>query len=289
VFRSAVAAIDLSPSLDPMIACLGDLRRWGVVRLSLVVVLRAGFGQVPGERALGDVRDSLRARANALAGEGIAVDVDIRVGGPAADGILQAASDFGADLMVVGSRSHNLASRMFLGSVARDLIRKTCVPLLLQWIEPATQPVACGIAPVCIDTLRRVLVATDFSRHAGAAERAAIALASLAERVDCMAVLTADAIEATPSLPLMARTALDALASRISAAGGRGEAFLVRGDPREAIGLEAAAHECSLIIVGKHGQHRIASMTIGSTAWRVCEQAGRPVLLVPYSGRWAAE
>ena len=43
----------------------------------------------------------------------------------------------------------------------------------------------------------------------------------------------------------------------------------------------AQERDCSLIVCGKHGQHWVQSMVIGSTALRLCEMAGRPVLLVP--------
>jgi len=182
-----------------------------------------------------------------------------------------------ADLIVLGSRSHNLASRVFLGSVARDMVRRTQLPLLLAWLEPTGD----GVAAVCADTLRHVLLATDLSKHAGAAERAAVALAADAQRVDCLAVLTPEALDATPALPAMARAALDGLVARIDAAGGHGEALVLEGDPHEVIARVAHERDCSLIVCGKHGQHWVTSMVIGSTALRLCEKAARPVLLVP--------
>lgn len=279
MFRTAVAAIDLSPAQDAMVGCMGDLLRWGVGRLVLVHVLRVGYGQLPGERALQDIRDSLETRAAALREAGLSVEVTIRTAHGVADEILEAAADERADLVVVGSRSHNRASRMFLGSVARAVIRKTRLPLLLQWIEPGAANAELEV--VCAETLRHVVLATDLSKHAQGAERAAVALAPRADRVDCMSVLTPQAIDATPALPLMARAALDDLSSRIAKVGGSGEAILIEGDPKESIARLARERDCSLIMVGKHGQGWVESMIIGSTAVSVCETAGRPVLLVP--------
>jgi hypothetical protein len=88
------------------------------------------------------------------------------------------------------------------------MVRKTQVPLLLEWLEPTGHGAVTGCAAVCVDTLRHVLLATDLSKHAGAAERAAVAMAPDAQRVDCLVVLTQDEIDATPALPLMARVAL---------------------------------------------------------------------------------
>lgn len=47
------------------------------------------------------------------------------------------------------------------------------------------------------------------------------------------------------------------------------------------IARHAASQDASLIVVGKHGQHWIASTLIGSTAANLGEIAGRPVLMVP--------
>jgi nucleotide-binding universal stress UspA family protein len=281
--KTAVLALDLSPAAEPLLECAAELRRWGVGRLLIIHVVRMGYGQEPGDRALQEIAEWLEGRANRLRGADLRVEVKVRAAGSPADGILAVSNEVKADLIVLGSRSHNLASRLFLGSVARDMVRKTQVPLLLEWLEPAGHGAATGCAAVCADTLRHVLLATDLSKHAGAAERAAIELAAEAQRVDCLAVLTPEAIDATPALSLMARAALDALVARIDALGGHGDALVLEGDPHEVIARVANERDCSLIVCGKHGQHWVQSMVIGSTALRLCEMAGRPVLLVPLS------
>jgi nucleotide-binding universal stress UspA family protein len=281
MYKTAVLALDLSPAVEPLLECAAELRRWRVSRLVITNVVRMGYGQAPGDRALQEITEWLEGRAARLRSADLRVEVSVRAASSPADGILAVSAEAKADLIVLGSRGHNLASRLFLGSVARDMVRKTQLPLLLEWIEPAGHGAATGCAEVCVDTLRHVLVATDLSKHAAAAERAAVALAPETKRVDCLAVLTPDAIDATPALPLMARAALDALVARIDAAGGHGEALVLEGDPHEVIARVAQERDCSLIVCGKHGQHWVQSMVIGSTALRVCEMAGRPVLLVP--------
>jgi nucleotide-binding universal stress UspA family protein len=286
--KTAVLALDLSPAAEPLLECAAELRRWGVGRLLIIHVVRMHYGQEPGDRALQEITEWLEGRAVRLRGADLRVEVTVRAAGSPADGILAVGNECKADLLVLGSRSHNLASRLFLGSVASDMVRKTQLPLLLEWLEPTGHGPATGCAAVCVDTLRHVLLATDLSKHASAAERVAVALAPDAQRVDCLAVLTADAIDATPALPLMARAALDALVARIDAVGGHGEALVLEGDPHEVIARVAHERDCSLIVCGKHGQHWVQSMVIGSTALRLCERAGRPVLLVPllHHGTW---
>lgn len=285
MFRTALLALDLSPAAEPLLACATELQRWGVERVVVAHVVRVGYGQAPGERALQELTEWLQGHAARLRGAGVRIDVAVRSAGSAAAEILALSDEVEADLIVLGSRSHNVASRLFLGSVATEVIRKTQVPLLLQWLAPDRKGGEESCAAVCVDNLRHVLLATDLSKHAGAAEDAAIALAPRAQRVDCLAVLTPADIDATPALPVMARAALDALAARIAAAGGRGEALVLEGDPHEAIGRVARERDCSLIVCGKHGQHWMQSVVIGSTALRLCEMAERPVLVVPLRGK----
>lgn len=281
MYKTAVLALDLSPAAEPLLECAAELRRWGVDRLVIANLVRIGYGQEPGERALQEITEWLVGRAVRLRSPALRVDVAVRTAGSPADGIFAVSNEVNAALIVLGSRGHNLASRLFLGSVARDVVRRTQVPLLLEWLEPTARDATPSCSAVCVETLRHVLLATDLSKHAGGAERAAVAFAPEAQQVDCLAVLTPDAIDATPALPLMARVALDALVAQINAAGGHGQSLVLEGDPHEVIARVARERDCSLIVCGKHGQHWVQSMVIGSTALRLCERAGRPVLLVP--------
>jgi nucleotide-binding universal stress UspA family protein len=56
-----------------------------------------------------------------------------------AEDILAIARDNSADLIVIGSRSQDIITKLFLGRVAREVIRKTTLPLLLEWIEPSEE------------------------------------------------------------------------------------------------------------------------------------------------------
>jgi nucleotide-binding universal stress UspA family protein len=281
MYKTAVLALDLSPTAEPLLECAVELRRWGVRRLVITHVVRMGYGQEPGDRALQEIKEWFEQRADHLRAAGLSAEIAVRAASSPAGGIFASSKEAKADLIVIGSRAHNLASRLFLGSVARDVVRKTTVPLLLQWLEPAGHGGVARCRVVCAEPFRHVLLATDLSKHAGAAERAAVALAADAQRVDCLLVLTPEAIDATPAARLMARAALDALVAQIEAAGGHGEALVLDGDPQEVIARVAQERDCSLIVCGKHGQHWVQSMVIGSTASRVCEMAARPVLLVP--------
>ena len=126
--KTAVLALDLSPAAEPLLECAAELRRWRVGRLVIIHVVRMGYGQEPGDRALQEITEWLEGRADRLRGADLRVEVMVRAAGSPADGILAVGNEAKADLIVLGSRSHNLASRLFLGSVASDMVRKTQVP-----------------------------------------------------------------------------------------------------------------------------------------------------------------
>ncbi len=278
MFRTALIALDYSAAQGPLLDCLPDLRDMGVARVILTHVVKTGYGQ---GAEFGN-RDPLEAwlsdRAAPLREAGLEVDVEIRAAGEVAKDILSAAGEHGANLIVVGSRGQNMLRGLFLGSVAREVIHLTTLPVRLEWIEVND---AVGCERTCHAGLQRVILATDFSPQAQAAEAAAAMLAPHAGVFDLLHVVTPDEQRRYARWRVMARAALDNIAHEIAAVGGKAEAHLAEGKPSEAIARLAAERNADLIVVGKHGQNWVESMVIGSTAANLCEIARRPVLLVP--------
>lgn len=287
MFKSALLALDLSRAEAPLLGCMPALVSWGVERVVIVHVIRVGYAQGPQWRQDEQAAAHIETAAAPLRAAGLTVDVQVRAAGVPAEEILSAAREAGADLLVVGSRSHDLVHRLFLGSVARDLIHKARLPVLLQWVEPTAEGTAARCHAVCPETLRSVLLTTDHSRQAQAAERTAVALAGKAQRLDALTVLTPAAVDATPALPQMTRAALQTRLDELADPARRGQA-LVEVDaapPAEVIARCAARLEVSLIVMGRHGQGTVGGALvhtlIGSTASALCATAGRPVLVVP--------
>jgi nucleotide-binding universal stress UspA family protein len=97
----------------------------------------------------------------------------LRVGAPDVE-IAQAASDIGADLIVVGTHTRFGLDRIVLGSVAASLVRNAPCPVLT-W-RPKSIPVWNQIAPPCPDCLtvqrqtgRAALWCERHSQHHGRA------------------------------------------------------------------------------------------------------------------------
>ena len=280
MYPTALIALDLSPAEAPMLDCLGDLRDLGVARLILTHVIRVGYAQGAGFGHEDEYRAWLENHAAPLRRAGMEVDIDIRAAGQPAAEILDAAAAHQADLIVIGSRGQSMLRGRFLGSTAREVIRRAEQPVWLEWINVAAEGAPEACARACSGRLERLMLGTDLSPEADPAEAAAIDLAP-GRRVDLVHVLTGPDRSRHPRWPAMARAALDSIAAEITAAGGTAETHLPEGKPSEAIARLAEARDAPLIIVGKHGRSPVASILIGSSAAALCEVAQRPVLMVP--------
>lgn len=281
MFRTALISVDYSAAKGPMLDCLSDLRDMGVTRVVLTHVTKVGYAQGAGYGHEDALKQWLSARAKPLQDAGLEVEIDIRAAGEVAKDILAAATEHGADLIVIGSRGQNMARGLFLGSVAREVLRLSTLPVRLEWIEATGKDGEAACERACHAGLRRVLLATDFSAQAHAAEMAATMLAPHAGIVDLLHVVSPDESARYARWPVMARAALDNIAHEIAATGGKSEVHLATGKPSEEIARAAAERDADLIVVGKHGQNWVQSMVIGSTAANLCEIARRPVLMVP--------
>ncbi|WP_114964748.1 universal stress protein [Alkalilacustris brevis] len=281
MFRTALIALDHSAAQGPLLDCLADLREMGVARLILTHVVQLGYGQGAEYGNRDALEGWLSDRAAPLREAGLDVEIDIRAAGDAAKDILKAASEHGADLIVIGSRGQNMIRGLFLGSVAREVIRLSRLPVRLEWIEATGKDDDAACERTCHAGLRRLLLATDFSPQAQAAEMAAARLAPHAGVVDLVHVISPDEAERYTRWRVMARAALDNIAHEIAAAGGKAEVHLAEGKPSAEIAHAAARRHADLIVVGKHGQGWVQSIATGSTAANLCEIARRPVLVVP--------
>lgn len=280
MYRTALIALDHSAAQGPLLECLTDLCEMGVSLAILTHVVKVGYAQSASYGHEDALKDWLSSRAMPLRHAGLDVGIDIRAAGDLGKDIL-AAAEHAADLIVIGSRGQNMIRGLFLGSVAREVIRLSTLPVRLEWIEATGRDGDAACERSCHAGLRRVLLATDFSPQARAAEVEATELAPHAGVVDILHVVSPDERARFAHWPVMARAALDVIAREIAAVGGRAEVHMAEGKPADEIAREAAARDTDLVIVGKHGQNWAEGVAVGSTVANLCEIALRPALMVP--------
>ncbi|MEX2531804.1 MAG: universal stress protein [Gemmatimonadota bacterium] len=268
-FPHILVPIDFSPSTVPLLRCLAELRALGAERVTLLYVMPVRYPRAAPPPEHHTLYESLLdERAGQLRADGFEVETRLVLGDPATE-IVEAGR--AADLILIGSRGHNLLYRLLIGSTAAEVVRTAETPVLLDRIEPGEEA---DCTAVCAAKVRRVLLATDGSASAHAAERVALALADGAEHLVLVTVLDegSDNEEA-------ARTHLDHLAD-----GYRGSVAIhvERGEKAsEVIRRLADAEDATLVVVGRQGRGYLTGNMLGSTAEAVVVRSGRPVLLVP--------
>ena len=197
--------------------------------------------------------------------------------------IIDDARDFGADLVIVGSRGHGAIASLVLGSVSAEVVDHAPSPVLVARRE----------------TLSRVVVATDDSPSARAAEDV-VAGWPIFDGLPIHVVSVADADRpwTTGIAPMFQRQARDAYtqdlqaaveaaervasesAVRLREAGRDADATPGRGDPASEIIAFAEERQADLIVLGSRGRSALAEIVLGSVARNVLAGSKASVLVV---------
>jgi nucleotide-binding universal stress UspA family protein len=112
----------------------------------------------------------LRQIVDAEANQGASIDVRVDEGLPA-DSIRRAASDSGADLIVMGTHGRSGVNRLILGSVTERVLREAQVPVLVvrgDWRAGRINRVLCPVND-SVPAHRAFLLAADLATRLGAA------------------------------------------------------------------------------------------------------------------------
>lgn len=246
-----------------------------------------GAASTAEQTLLDQARDELqRTLASALPDAGVRAHA-IVLAGAVADQVIAAAHRVGAELLVVGAgpSTHPLR-RVALGSTADRLLRRGHRPVLVA--RGAAQKQGHGGAE------ERMLVAVDFSAWSAAnlawarrvAPRAHVVLhhawsVPFEEKLQFAGVgpATVQAYEIASHAAALRR--LHGLASAQGLGPGEWTPSLVRGDAALTTGQAAVDAGCSLIVVGKHGQHAAQDLLLGSVTRHVLGESDLDVLVVP--------
>jgi nucleotide-binding universal stress UspA family protein len=214
---------------------------------------------------------------------------------PIAAVISRAADRLGADLIVVGSAGRGAVGRAVFGSVARRLTHTARRPVV---VVPAPVPVRRG------DPLR-ILAATDGSRGAMVAVRAAARLARRARRgrleVVTVGTLRRDlalgfsavvlSMVPYPELQASERREARAILRKAARATGGTPARLRFLEPRSSrppadlLAGEARRKGAHLIVVGTEGHGAVGGWMVGSLTARLLAKSRRPVMVVRPPGK----
>lgn len=205
----------------------------------------------------------------------VAIEHHVR-DGDAAEELLRAAHEIGAELIVLGTHGRSGLDRLLAGSVAETVLRRAECPVLAY----RTRAVAAEEEPET-DKLRLVLHPTDFSEAAKPALQVA---RSLAQDEGAMLLLLR-VVPPNHSADLEHDwEALQETRSHLVGGGPGGsspvEVRLVEGDPAAEIQRTAGEVGAGLIVMGTHGRTGLPRLLMGSVAETVVREAACPTLVV---------
>jgi nucleotide-binding universal stress UspA family protein len=201
------------------------------------------------------------------------------VGGDPADELVRMASDFDAELLVVGSRGRRELGSAALGSVAADLMRDAPCPVVVVPpeaglpSEPGGRAIVCGVEGN--DRDRDVLrLADDLRRRMRGTLHAAHAF-------DPSPVAAGAGGVTPPLMPELSETAHVRLSRSLRESGVDADATVVSLPPALALQRVADDDCAALIVLGCHGRGKVASVLLGSVAIQLAADAACPVVVLP--------
>jgi nucleotide-binding universal stress UspA family protein len=212
--------------------------------------------------------------AEALSGDGIRTSTAL-LEGAVAPTLAAYVEKHEVDLVVMTTHGRGGVSRLWLGSVADQLLRRSTAPVLLLRADVAIPPTG----------FQCIIVGLDGSPESEAALRPALALAGTTPRSRIVLVqVVAPLIPELDTRP--ATAALDHLAHRVRLRGIQATARVMTGNnTAERIHQLAHSTEADLIVVGICATGGIERLALGSVADKVVRGADRAVVVVPRTAR----
>ena len=220
-----------------------------------------------------DAADQLAVLARTLELAGLQVETRVLRGRPA-DGLLSVTD--GVSYVVVGAHARGTVGRLFLGSVAEELARRSPAPVLV--VRERAEGISAERILLAIDASEpfpeATLVASDLARLTGARVEA-IAVIPLPEAKGS-AETVAKLRQLRSQVVRMARFSVRELVSKAV-----GESIAVRvsiGTPATKI-LEYA-RPTDILVCATHGRGALGRLAFGSVATKLSRRAPCPVLFV---------
>jgi nucleotide-binding universal stress UspA family protein len=231
-------------------------------------------------------RAMLSQAANRFAAQGLSVTTDVVEGYPSTE-IVNAAQEWGADFIFIGSHGHGGFVRFFVGSVAKRVLHSAhcSVDVIRKTERTGKQPY-------------KILFATDGSDFSIAAAKSIAQrewVRGTEVRIISVADLVVPAIEPWYSTGRMAQQIQEATIAQAEAAVTAAKAILaptklkvsaevLTGYPKARIPDEATEFGADLVVVGSHGRRGLTRLFLGSVSEAVALRSHCSVEIIRPSG-----
>jgi nucleotide-binding universal stress UspA family protein len=216
-----------------------------------------------------------------LAADGVKASFQIEVGEPEAE-ILSGIRKSKADLVVAGRQREKPMEKVYMGGTSMAVVRHSKTPVMI--CKPRADDL--GSDDRAFNPFERVLLATDFSDIAAAAEDFGARLGGAASECHIAHVLNDrdtggkkgsrfDEISAT------AKKSLSASAAKLEPTYPKVVSHLCAGKTVEELLRLRTESDATILVMGTTGRHGLKELWLGSASHRCVEHSDVPVLLVP--------
>ncbi|MCP5279232.1 MAG: universal stress protein [Thiobacillus sp.] len=200
---------------------------------------------------------------HAAAGQDAATIV-LKAGDPA-EGIVEGASQAGADMIVIGRRGKRGLARSHVGDATVKVIGRAACPVLV-------------VPQIGQLWSNRILLATDGSECSVAAAEAAGNIARQSGLpITVVSVVTSSHSDTRRNA---AQEAVDSKVAKFTEMGLQVDGKVLEGQPDEAIVRAVGETGADLVVMGSHGRTGLKKILMGSVSERVIGQVACPVLVV---------
>jgi len=227
----------------------------------------------------GQSREWLAEASESLDDEDVVQSLHVRYAESFAEGLIAAAHEFGASLIVVGAARGGLLGRSRIGSVANELLHSSDVPVALAPVGSRDVPVAQGITRVtaAIGTRPGADALLEASVRLARITHAPLRLVSLVP-IDLPAGLDEGLVELTGTVHAdeVLHTARRELPAGIDAT-----AIAATGATIEEAVRGLDWHDGELVLVGSSRLAAPRHLFLGSTAAKMLRELPVPMIVVP--------
>ncbi|HCD72388.1 MAG TPA: hypothetical protein DEQ04_07540, partial [Thermovirga lienii] len=165
MFRKVLFPVVLTHKMENYLSCISDMVKAGVEQVDLmhVVDLHDTYGD---PKIVEFAKETLTKWKKRLVEAGVAkVETYLEEGNPTEE-ILRRLEEEDYSLVMLGSRGSNLFKRLFLGSVAENVLHHARQPVLLLRNYPCEGKEEASYSLTCNSVFDRILYVTDISEGA---------------------------------------------------------------------------------------------------------------------------
>lgn len=234
-------------------------------------------------------RTAMQKLAGGFQQEGIVTRPAVNTGHPV-EQILLYASENNIDCIVMGTHGRRGVQRLFLGSVAEEILHRAHCPVMVvnnQHTRAATLSLETIVVPIdCSDYSDFVV---EYGVTLANLLRARVELVHVVEPSKHKEVPAGLDVDFDASLYYEAGEQLKVYAGQFIDAGIDVQTHLLSGYADETITTFSNTVKADMICVGAHGKRGSLAVTLGSTATRIVRNASCPVLAVRLPDRTPAQ